>query len=81
VLGARNALARSPANLASQIKVPVFLAAGGKDERAPIEYTKRMERALKAAGVPVESLYFPTRAMGSTPSRTTASTTRARWRF
>ncbi|WP_233492758.1 S9 family peptidase [Xanthomonas oryzae] len=64
-LGARDTLAaRSPVNLASQIKVPVFLAAGGKDERAPIEHTKRMERALNAAGVPVESLYFPDEGHG-----------------
>ncbi|AEQ94842.1 prolyl oligopeptidase family protein [Xanthomonas oryzae pv. oryzicola BLS256] len=64
-LGARDTLAaRSPMNLASQIKVPVFLTAGGKDERAPIEHTKRMERALNAAGMPVESLYFPNEGHG-----------------
>ncbi|WP_115552853.1 alpha/beta hydrolase family protein [Xanthomonas arboricola] len=64
-LGARDTLAaRSPLTLARQIKVPVFLAAGGKDERAPIEHTKAMERALKGAGVPVESLYFPNEGHG-----------------
>ncbi|KNX93671.1 prolyl oligopeptidase [Xanthomonas vasicola] len=64
-LGARDTLAaRSPVNLANQIKVPVFLAAGGKEERAPIEHTKRVERALKGAGVPVESLYFPNEGHG-----------------
>lgn len=64
-LGARDTLAaRSPVMLARQIKVPVFLAAGGKDERAPIEHTKRMERALKGAGVPVEALYFPNEGHG-----------------
>ncbi|MEA9555523.1 S9 family peptidase [Xanthomonas nasturtii] len=64
-LGARDTLAaRSPVTLARQIKVPVFLAAGGKDERAPIEHTKAMERALKGAGVPVESLYFPNEGHG-----------------
>ncbi|KOR50301.1 prolyl oligopeptidase [Xanthomonas oryzae] len=64
-LGACDTLAApSPVNLASQIKVPVFLAAGGKDERAPIEHTKRMERALNAAGVPVESRYFPNEGHG-----------------
>ena len=54
----------SPVNLAAQIKVPVFLAAGGEDERAPILHTKRMEEALKKAGVPVESLYYPTEGHG-----------------
>ncbi|WP_223214364.1 alpha/beta hydrolase family protein [Xanthomonas sp. NCPPB 1638] len=64
-LGARDTLAaRSPVTLARQIKVPVFLAAGGKDERAPIEHTKAMERALKGAGVPVESLYFANEGHG-----------------
>ncbi|CAD0306781.1 S9 family peptidase [Xanthomonas hortorum pv. cynarae] len=64
-LGARETLAaRSPVTLARQIKVPVFLAAGGKDERAPVAHTERMERALKVAGVPVESLYFPNEGHG-----------------
>lgn len=56
--------ARSPVNLADRIKAPVFLAAGGKDERAPIEHSKRMERALKKAGVPVETLYYPNEGHG-----------------
>ncbi|MCC7634631.1 alpha/beta hydrolase family protein [Stenotrophomonas rhizophila] len=54
----------SPVNLAAQIKVPVFLAAGGEDERAPIQHTRRMEAALKKAGVPVEALYYPTEGHG-----------------
>lgn len=54
----------SPVNLAAQIKVPVFLAAGGEDERAPIKHTQRMEAALKQAGVPVETLYYPTEGHG-----------------
>jgi dipeptidyl aminopeptidase/acylaminoacyl peptidase len=58
-IGDRGALdARSPVNLAKQIKVPVFLAAGGKDTRAPIAHSKKMERALRDAGVPVETLYI-----------------------
>lgn len=64
-LGDRGSLAaRSPANLADRIKVPVFLAAGGKDERAPIEHSQRMEKALKRAGVPVETLYYPNEGHG-----------------
>ena len=52
-------IAISPTALAHRIKVPVFLAAGGKDVRAPVEHTEQMEKALKKVGVPVESLYFP----------------------
>ncbi|HYM87194.1 MAG TPA: prolyl oligopeptidase family serine peptidase, partial [Pseudoxanthomonas sp.] len=64
-LGDRDALGVvSPVNLAGQIKVPVFLAAGGKDERAPIAHSKKMEKALKAVGVPVETLYFPSEGHG-----------------
>lgn len=64
-LGDRAQLAASsPTNLAGRIKVPVFLAAGGKDERAPIQHSKRMEAALKTAGVPVESLYYDTEGHG-----------------
>ncbi len=54
----------SPVNLADRIKVPVFLAAGGEDERAPIEHSKRMEKALRAAGVPIETLYYPSEGHG-----------------
>jgi len=54
----------SPSKLASQIKVPVFLAAGGEDERAPIEHSRMMERALRQAGVPVQTLYFDTEGHG-----------------
>ena len=64
-IGDKSTLAAiSPVNLATKIKVPVFLAAGGRDERAPIEHSKRMEKALRAAGVPVETLYFPTEGHG-----------------
>lgn len=64
-IGDRNALGEvSPVNLAARIKAPVFLAAGGQDERAPVEHTRRMEKALKEAGVPVESLYFKSEGHG-----------------
>jgi len=64
-IGEREALEKvSPVNLASQIKVPVFLAAGGKDERAPILHSRRMESALNKAGVPVQTLYFDTEGHG-----------------
>jgi len=54
----------SPVNLAANIKVPVFLAAGGEDERAPIAHSKKMEAALRKAGVPVQTLYYPTEGHG-----------------
>lgn len=45
---------RSPAYLADRIRVPVFLAAGLKDVRAPYQHTTAMRDALKAAGHPAE---------------------------
>lgn len=54
----------SPNRLAAQIKVPVFLAAGGEDKRAPIEQTRSMEQALREAKVPVETLYVSTEGHG-----------------
>jgi dipeptidyl aminopeptidase/acylaminoacyl peptidase len=54
----------SPVNMASQIKVPVFLSAGGEDTIAPVAHTKKMESALKKAGVPVQALYFPNEGHG-----------------
>ena len=64
-IGERDSLAAaSPNRMADRIKVPVFLAAGGEDERAPIAHSEMMERALKQAGVPVETLYFPNEGHG-----------------
>lgn len=54
----------SPSRLVSRIKAPVFLAAGGEDERAPIQHTEMMEKALRSAGVPVEAVYYPTEGHG-----------------
>lgn len=54
----------SPVNMANRIKVPVFLAAGGEDEVAPVEHTEIMERKLKAAGAPVEAVYYRTEGHG-----------------
>lgn len=48
----------SPVRLADRIKAPVFLAAGGEDERVEVEQSEAMEAALEKAGVPVEALYF-----------------------
>ncbi len=58
-VGEEDSLAQvSPNKLAERIKVPVLLAAGGQDQRAPIEHTKSMEAALKRAGGSVQSLYY-----------------------
>jgi dipeptidyl aminopeptidase/acylaminoacyl peptidase len=66
-IGERDGLAaRSPVELAGRIKAPVFLAAGGADPRAPIAHSKKMERALRDAKVPVETLYFPSEGHGFT---------------
>jgi dienelactone hydrolase len=54
----------SPNRIADRIKVPVFLAAGGEDQTAPIEHSKMMEQALRKAGASVETLYFDTEGHG-----------------
>jgi dipeptidyl aminopeptidase/acylaminoacyl peptidase len=64
-LGTKDTLdAVSPIHLADRIKVPVFLAAGGADERAPPEHTRRMASALQKSGVPVELMIAPTEGHG-----------------
>ena len=44
----------SPASRAAEIKIPVYLAAGARDMRAPPEQTEAMAKALVAAGNPPE---------------------------
>ncbi len=64
-IGPKDEVAKvSPNRLAAQIKVPVFLAAGGEDERAPIQHTEMMQKALRNAGVSVEAVYYPTEGHG-----------------
>jgi len=64
-IGEKDSLAgRSPTDMADRIKVPVFLAAGGEDKVAPVEHTEAMEAALRAAEVPVETLYYRTEGHG-----------------
>ena len=64
-IGARGELKNvSPVHFADRIKVPVFLAAGGKDERAPIGHSRDMEAALRKAGGSVRTLYFPSEGHG-----------------
>jgi dipeptidyl aminopeptidase/acylaminoacyl peptidase len=57
---------KSPTELADRIRAPVFLAAGGADYVAPISHSRKMERALKRAGVPVETLFIESEGHGFT---------------
>jgi dienelactone hydrolase len=41
---------QSPVNMADQIKVPVLLAHGGEDRRAPLSQAEAMRQALQEAG-------------------------------
>lgn len=49
----------SPVSLAAQIKAPVLLIHGGKDERAPLAHAEAMRAALIAQGRPPEWLLAP----------------------
>ncbi|WP_372012907.1 S9 family peptidase [Pseudoxanthomonas sp. 10H] len=46
----------SPARRAAEVKIPVYLAAGARDMRAPPEQTELMAKALTAAGNPPEGM-------------------------
>jgi len=46
----------SPARRAAEVKIPVYLAAGARDERAVPEQTELMNKALIAAGNPPEGM-------------------------
>lgn len=46
----------SPAKRAAEVRIPVYLAAGARDERTPPEQTELMNRALIAAGNPPEGM-------------------------
>lgn len=64
-IGERDSLdARSPVNLAERITAPVLLVAGGEDRIAPIAHSRKMERALKSAGKPVETFYVGSEGHG-----------------
>ncbi len=54
----------SPTRLAAQIKAPVFLAAGGIDDRAPIQHSEMMRDALTKAGNKPEWLVYPDEGHG-----------------
>lgn len=46
----------SPARRAEEVRIPVYLAAGARDERTPPEQTELMQKALIAAGNPPEGM-------------------------
>lgn len=48
--------AMSPITHVAQLKLPIYLAAGARDERCPPEHTEAMARALTAAGNPPEGV-------------------------
>jgi dipeptidyl aminopeptidase/acylaminoacyl peptidase len=56
--------ARSPAKNAEQIRAPVLIIAGGADKRVPMFHSTTMEKALKRAGKPVETLFIKTEGHG-----------------
>ncbi len=56
--------ANSPVKLAGAIKVPVFLAHGGEDRRAPIKNAERFKSALDAAHVKYEWFYVDSAGHG-----------------
>ena len=55
----------SPARLAANIKIPVFLAAGEKDTTCPPEQSKYMQSALKTAGNYAELVIYPGEGHGN----------------
>ncbi|MBS3896407.1 alpha/beta fold hydrolase [Silanimonas sp.] len=54
----------SPVAKADRIDIPVFLAAGAEDRRAPVQHTRAMAAALEAAGNPAEVKIFPREGHG-----------------
>ncbi len=57
-------ISNSPLHLAERIKVPVFLAAGGLDWRAPKIHSVVMRKALKRADNPPEWILLPEEGHG-----------------
>jgi dipeptidyl aminopeptidase/acylaminoacyl peptidase len=51
--------ARSPAQHAAEIHIPVLLLHGDRDDIVPVEHSRRMERALRRAGRDVRYVEAP----------------------
>lgn len=58
--------ARSPANLAAQITIPVLLAHGEMDGRVPFKHAREMRKSMARAGHPVEYVEYPYEGHGLT---------------
>jgi dipeptidyl aminopeptidase/acylaminoacyl peptidase len=56
--------AMSPIHAVAQIKIPVFVAHGNDDRNADTEQSRRLVKALKDEGVPVEAMFVPEEAHG-----------------
>jgi dipeptidyl aminopeptidase/acylaminoacyl peptidase len=63
-LGDNNLASISPTHLADQIQVPVMLAAGREDRRAPPKHTELMRNALQAAGKSVDAKIYESEGHG-----------------
>src|SRR3546814_15625799 len=53
----------SPVRRADEVDIPVYLAAGARDERAPPEQTELMNKALVHAGHPPEGMILTSGTM------------------
>lgn len=51
--------ARSPAKLADKIAIPVLLAHGYLDDRAPVQHAQAMESAIKRKGGSIDVVLYP----------------------
>lgn len=54
----------SPVERVADIKVPVLLAQGGRDERVPKEHADAFESAARKAGVKIERIDYPDESHG-----------------
>jgi dipeptidyl aminopeptidase/acylaminoacyl peptidase len=54
----------SPINYVNQIKAPLFVIAGANDPRVPAAEAEQIVAAVKAKGIPVESITFPDEGHG-----------------
>ncbi|MFL6301757.1 MAG: alpha/beta fold hydrolase [Terriglobales bacterium] len=54
----------SPINYVNQIKAPLFVIAGANDPRVPAAEADQIVAAVKAKGIPVESITFPDEGHG-----------------